>query len=230
MRPDRPHRIRTSVVTAVACAVVVTLTVILAISSGRHSAPRRAAMPSATPSASPTGGPLRVIPGRTVTSGVRVGYPHTLQGAVSAADEFMSDIGSTLDPDRAAAVLRLTADPSYPQAPGQYAQGVLTDRRVLGLALTGPVPDGTSVVLQPMEYQVRDVSTDRVLVLLLSDYTVTVPGQEIQGRVSIDPLSMHWATGDWKILPPETTVSYTSLLVQPDSPQAVAAGWQELSP
>ena len=173
---------------------------------------------------------MQVIQGRELVNGVYLGYPHTSQGAVSAAAEFMRDIGSTLDPDRSAAILRLTADPSYPQGPQQFAQGTTMNRNVLGLPGTGPVTAGMSVVLQPVEYQVKDATASQVEVLLLADYDVTLPGQGTQAKVGIYPLGMHWAEGDWKILPPETTVDYSSLLTQPGTAQAAADGWQELLP
>jgi hypothetical protein len=170
-----------------------------------------------------------VVQGRELVNGVSLGYPHSTQGAVSAADEFMTQIGSTLYPDRAAAILRMTADPSYTAAPQQAAQGAVGDRKFLGLPTAGPVPDGASVVLEPAEYQVRAVNADQVTVLLLADYVITLPGQGTQARIGVYPMPMHWAQGDWKILTPGTT-SYSGLAVEPGSPQAAADGWQELSP
>ncbi len=152
------------------------------------------------------------------------------QGAISAADEFARDIGSTLDPDTAAAILRLTADPSYSQGPQQYAQGVVTTREVLGLPASGPVPDGASAVLQPVEYQLENTAADQVTVLFLTDLDVTLPGQGTQAKVSLFPLRMHWDGGDWKILPPQPAGDFASLLTQPGTSQAAAAGWKELSP
>ena len=186
---------------------------------------------STSPSAAQTtAGPMRILQGSQMVNGVRLGYPHTIQGAVSAADEFARDIGSTLDPDTAAAILRLTADPSYPQGPQQYAQGVITTREVLGLPASGPVPDGASAVLQPVEYQLRDVSADQATVILLTDLDITLPGQSTAAKVSLFPLQMHWADGDWKILAPQQTGDLGSLLTQPGTSQAAKAGWQELSP
>ncbi len=112
------------------------------------------------PASQAAAGPMRVLQGRELVNGVRLGYPHTAQGAISAADEFARDIGSALDPDTAAAILRLTADPSYSQGPQRYAQGVVTTREVLGLPASGPVPDGASAVLQPVEYQLKNPAAD----------------------------------------------------------------------
>ena len=93
-------------------------------------------------------GPLQVVQGRELVNGVYLGFPHSTAGAVSAADYVVSEVFSTLDPDRAAAVMRLTAAPSYADAPQQAAQGAASDRQDLGIAASGPVPAGYSLVLQ----------------------------------------------------------------------------------
>jgi hypothetical protein len=248
MHPYRRHRIRRGIRIAIAAAagllLLTAIGLVIEVAAGPH--PKGSTQPppvpdlfsgygqTPAPAASSAGpapaGPMQVLQGRELVNGVYLGYPRTSQGAVSAAVEFMRDIGSTLDPDRTAAILRLTADPSYPQAPQQFAQGTITTRTLLGLAGTGLVPAGTSVVLQPAEYQVKDVTASQVEVLLLADYDVTLPGQGTQAKTGIYPLGMHWAEGDWKILPPETTVDYSSLLTQPGTAQAAADGWQELQP
>jgi hypothetical protein len=131
--------------------------------------------PSASPSP-PLDGPLEVVQGRELVNGVYLGFPHSTAGAVSAADDVVSEVFSTLDPDRAAAVMRLTAGPSYGDAPQQAAQGAASDRRALGIPATGPVPAGYSLLVQPVEYQARDVTADHATVLLLCDFTSTQPG------------------------------------------------------
>jgi hypothetical protein len=186
----------------------------------------RSARPPKSPALS---GPLQVIQGRELINGVYLGYPHSTQGAVSAADELMTQIGSTLDPDRASAVLRLTADPSYPSGPQDFAEGAISERKDLSLPATGQAPAGASVVLTPAEYQVRDVTAGQVTVLLLAADVITLPGQGTQTRIGVYPLRMHWAEGDWKILRSDAATSYSSLSAEPGSPQAAASGWQELT-
>jgi hypothetical protein len=174
--------------------------------------------------------PLHLVPGSRLVDDVSVGYPHSTVGAVSAATEYMTQIASTLDPDRAAAVFRLTADPSYRDAPQQGAEGAINDRKQLGLPTAGPVPPGASLVFDPAEYQVLNVSAGQVTVLLLADYVSTVPGQGSQTRIGVYPLDMHWAEGDWKILAPDTGVDYSGLNAQPGTAQAASDGWQKLAP
>jgi hypothetical protein len=247
MRPYRRYGVRRWLRIAVAAAVglllATALGLVVEVATGPHPKPDYSLPPVPTPpwaspappspTASPTEpaltGPLQLIQGRELINGAYLGYPHSTQGAVSAADQFATQLGSTLDPDRVAAVMRMIADPSYPQAPQQFAQGMITTRKDLGAPASGPVPDGVSVVLEPVEYQVRDVTPDQVTVLLLSDFVITQPAQGTQTRVGVYPLRMHWAQGDWKILAPDNA-SYTTLSAEPGSPQAASDGWQELSP
>ena len=188
-----------------------------------------AAPATSAPAASLTG-PIQIIQGSQLVNGVYLGFPHSTQGAVSAAEEFMGQIGSTFDPDRAAAVLRLTADPSYPKAPSDFAHGTISERKDLGLPATGQVPQAASVVLDPVEYQVRDVTPAQVTVLLLADDIITLPTNGTETRVGVYPLRMHWTEDDWKILPPGHTTNYSRLSAVPGTPQAASDGWQVMTP
>lgn len=197
--------------------------------------PASPAKPSASPKTPPaTGkaalyGPLALVAGREVINGVELGFPHSTAGAVSAASALAGEVFSTLDPDRAAAVMRLTADSSYADAPQQAAHGAASDRQDLGVPAAGPVPAGYSLVADPVEYQVRDVTAGSVLVLLLSDLTTTQPGQGTQTRIAVFPFPVRWAEGDWKAADPGGA-SYLRLAAEPFSSQAAALGWQELIP
>jgi hypothetical protein len=77
----------------------------------------------------PAARPLRLVPGAGLVNGIYASYPHSTAGAVSAATEFLTELGSTLEPDRAATIARLTADPSYPQAGPDAARGTVSTRR-----------------------------------------------------------------------------------------------------
>jgi hypothetical protein len=173
-------------------------------------------------------GPIRLVRGTTLANGVYVGYPHSAAGAVSAAVEFMTQLGSTLDPDRSAAIMRLVADPSYPTAPDEWAQGTSSARSSLGLSPVGLLPSEAAVMVGPVEYQLRDASADQTTVLLLANYTTSLPGAGTKTSVAVFPLRMHWADGDWKILKPAAT-DYSSLRETPGTAQATADGWLELT-
>ena len=240
---DRRRRIRLVVFAALAVLVFVAIGLVVQTALGpkaKENLTPPAPIPVPAGSAAPAGatpaptpaltGPIQIIQGSQLVNGVYLGFPHTTQGAVSAADEFMTQIGSTLDPDRASAVLQLTADPSYPSGPQDFAQGTISERKQLGLPATGQLPSGASVVLDPVEYQVRDVTADQVTVLLLADDVLTLPGQGTQTRVGVYPLRMHWAEDDWKILQPDTHTSYSQLSAVPGTAQATANGWQEMTP
>ena len=173
-------------------------------------------------------GPLQVIVGRHAEpGGIRTGFPDSLAGAVSAAVEDWSQIGSDLDPARAALIGRAIADPSWRGAPAALAAGVRRTRTGLGLPATGPVPGGAGVTFTAVEYQVRGASPRQVTVLLLAYYTTTLPGQQPQTSSGVYPATMRWARGDWKILAPSGP-DYSGLNARPGTPQAAADGWQPL--
>ncbi|MFF2611739.1 hypothetical protein [Kitasatospora sp. NPDC058046] len=175
-------------------------------------------------------GPLQLVRGERLVNGVQLGFPHSTVGAVSAAVEYWRQLGSTLEPDRAAAVARLVAADSWSSAADDLAKGPVATRKGLGLPQTGQLQPGASVVLSPIEYQVRSVGPDNVQVLLLATYTTSVPGTGMQTRMGVYPLDLTWSANDWRIPAPSgnSTTDYTSLTAEPGSPQASAKGWQEL--
>jgi hypothetical protein len=241
--PPRPRRIRLVIIAVLALLFWVAVGLVIETAVGHNPKPdltppapipvptgaSSGASASATSKASLTG-PIQIIQGSQLVNGVYLGFPHTTQGAVSAADEFMTQIGSTLDPDRAAAVLRLTADPTYTTAPNDFAHGTISERKDLSLPSTGQVPQAASVVLDPVEYQVREVTPSQVTVLLLASDVITLPTQGTQSRVGVYPLRMHWTEDDWKILAPDRSANYSTLSAVPGSPQAASLGWQEMTP
>lgn len=248
MDPRRRRRWLLRALLAWCLAVAAFFTISLGLSSrgaGRQAMPPTSLpvppwdAPSTTPPSAPPAqgqastpaltGPVQVIPGAQVTGGVTLGWPHTATGAVSAADELAAQVLSTLDPDRAAAVMRLAADPSYPAGPQQAAQGISDERRLLGLPAAGPVPPGYSLTVSPQEYQAPNVTADQATVLLLCDFTTTTPGQGTQTSAGVFPVAVHWAEGDWKALPTPGT-DYSGLVTEPGSPQAASLGWQQLIP
>ena len=240
---SRPrHPVRIAVAAAIGLLLLIAIGLVIETALGPKQKPNlspptpvplpggSSSSPLPTPSPDPAlAGPLPVILGRELVNGVDLGYPHSTQGAVSAAAEFMTQIGSTLDPNRASAILRLIADPSYPSGPQDFADGTISERRDLGLPASGEVPAGASVVLEPAEYQAWQNSASQVTVLLLADDVITLPGQGTQTRIGVYPLRMHWAEDDWKILRPDPAASYSFLSAEPGSAQATADGWKELS-
>jgi hypothetical protein len=184
---------------------------------------------AATPSSTAEGvGPITVLAGRELVNGVYLGYPHTLQGAVSAADQFMTQYLSTLDPDRGAAIARLAADPAFTNAPTTLAAAVETEREGLGIAATGQVPANYALATTPVEYQLRNASSDAATVLLLADVTSSTPATGTATNIAVLTVAMHWDGADWKLLSPPDGDPYLHLAAQPDSAQAAQFGWADL--
>ena len=178
--------------------------------------------------ASPTGA-LTLVQGNQLVDGLYVGYPHSETGVVSAAVEYWTQLGSTLDPDRAATIARLVADPTWTDGPEQLAKGPVATRQELGLPTTGSVPAGASVQLEPVEYQLRNSSANASTVLLLADYTTTTSSEGSSTHVGVFPLQLIWTANDWKIANPTDGNTYSDLAAIPGSAQASADGWAELN-
>jgi hypothetical protein len=207
-----------------AAALVVTAGVMLAAHPGR-AVPRSAARPH---HAAPRHlQPVRLVAGAGLVNGIYTRYPHSTAGAVSAAAEFVTELGSTLEPDRAATIARLTADPSYTQAGPDAASGTVSTRRQLGLPATGSLPPATAVLLVPVMCQLRDVTADRLTVLLLFDYTETAPAA-ISEHLGVTAARMNWTADGWRMLQPAAG-DLSALLATPGTPAAARKGWKALS-
>ncbi|MFF5230275.1 hypothetical protein [Dactylosporangium sp. NPDC000521] len=177
---------------------------------------------AAAPSASP--GPLRLVRGSRTTDGVSLGYPQSVAGAVSASVEWSTLVASNLDLQRAATFGTLVGDGSIPA--GDWIAGVISVRELLGVATSGPVPLGASVVSSPVSYQVRDMAEDRVTVLILAFYTLRSDTYGYRSAVAVFPLLMVWNGADWKMHDrPDNAHDYAELRLQPGSSEAAAAGW-----
>ena len=235
---------RRKAVIALAAALLVVAGVLLATLSGHTTAtaavpgtltpmPLGAASASVVPVAPDLSAEtpvLELVRGRTQITGVSVGYPHTQAGAVSAGIEYITTL-ATLDPDREAAVGRLVADSSWALAGQQFAAGAIAARRGIGLSGTGDVPEGASIEVTPVSYQLRDVSADRVNVLLLSYLVTTTPHAGTLSRTILENLPMHWDGLDWKLLKSTDAADtqYRSLLAGPGTAKATGLGWQWIS-
>jgi hypothetical protein len=233
---------RTILILAVAVTVLLVSATALVSTLGAHtraSAAPLLSLPAPAPTVTATGsaaplatdpGPqtpvLELVRGRTQITGVYVGYPHTQAGAVSAGIEYITNLAS-LDPDREAAVGRLVADSTWALAGQQFAAGAIKTRRGIGLSGTADVPAGASIEVTPVSYQLRDVSADRVNVLLLSYLVTTTPQAGTLSRTILENLPMHWDGLDWKLLKSTDAADtqYRALLATPGTAKAVGLGW-----
>lgn len=192
--------------------------------AGSDAARPTPAQPAATASA--PDGPVTVIPGKHTINGVELGFPHTVAGAISAAADDETEL-TTLDASRATIVGRLIADPSNSNLPSDAANGAESFREAFGIPATGPVPAGYSFHFKATEYQLRNVASDKVTVLLLCDLSYTQPRLGVNSRIGVFPLFMHWVHGDWKENGDAGPV-YMYLSAAPHSARASALGWKAL--
>lgn len=239
-----PRRARKRALVAVAAVALVLSAAVVVTRGGdqgtAHAAPADTAVPveAATAAASPaqspggaaTASPLTLVDGARRVNGVAVGYPHSRTGAVSAAMEYATQMGSTLDPARAVQIGEAITDPATGRPAAAFAEGPTDSRRRLGLAMSGPVPTGASMSLGPVSYQIRDADRDHVNVLLLGYLTVITPAKGMQNLVGVFPMPLVWSDGDWKMVRRAADApDYAELRLAPGSTEAVAAGWLPLT-
>jgi hypothetical protein len=173
--------------------------------------------------------PLKLVPGTRLVNGVRVGYPHTVVGAVSAAVEYSTQAGATLDPQRSRQIADAVAHPpAYGGNPeGYFAQGVIDTRRYLGLPTVGPVPQGASQTFGALTYQLREERADEVTVLMMAYLTLIAADRGMEQRLILVPSRLVWDGADWKTaLRPEGATEYLELRRKPGTPESRAAGWR----
>jgi hypothetical protein len=192
----------------------------------RATARRATARPGSAAAVSAVAHPLRLVAGSGLMNGIYTRYPHSTAGAVSAAAEFITELGCTIDPDRAAAIARLIADPSYRGAAQDAVRGAIGTRRQLRLPAAGSLP-GTAVLLVPVMYQLRDVTAGRLTVLLLFDYTEILPSV-IRERLGVTAARMNWTPAGWRLLQPADS-DLSALLATPGTASAVRKGWKVMT-
>lgn len=223
-------------------AVALTLSVVAGLAilvtqggsaSPTHSAGHQAMPPTPTPTPSPAAPPgtnspaLHLVAGAGWVNGLYTRYPRSQAGAVSAAVEFMTELGSTLDPDRAATVARLTADSSYRGAAQDAAASAVSARRALGLPVTGVLPAGTGAFLVPAMYQLNETSADQLTVFLLYNYTLT-QRSGLTEHVGVGAVSLIWTPASWRLLTPPAD-DLAKLLATPGTADATSKGWKAMT-
>jgi len=186
--------------------------------------------PATDPSPAPTGA-VTLVQGSQATDGIELGYPHTIIGAISAAADYLDAVASTLDPDYAASLMRTAGDPANTALPTDLAHSTVLLRGDLQLPTNGPLPAPVSFQTTAQMYQLRNVGTDSVLVLLLTSNTfINARGGSAQ-TMGVYPVKMHWTGGDWRLAAVGGTgQDYSGLAATPDTSAAVAQGWLALVP
>ena len=217
---------------AVGALLVVALvaTVLLSLHRGRMGA--APVTPSPIPSASPFPVPLgtvSLVQGARLADGIEIGFPHTLIGAISAAAEYVDAVASTLDPDYAASVMRLAGDPADTTLPADLAHSSIGLRAALQLPTSGPLLPPIAFLTTAQMYQLRDVSANRVTVLLLTSCTFINAHGGTARTTGVFPAHMHWTGRDWKLAGiGGAGEDYSDLAATPNTQTAADQGWQTL--
>jgi hypothetical protein len=182
------------------------------------------------PATDPTGA-ITLVQGSRAADGVELGYPHTTIGAISAAADYLDAVASTLDPDYAATLMRTAGDPANSTLPNDLAHSTVLLRGDLQLPTSGPLPAPVVFQTTAQMYQLRNISTNCVLVLLLTTNTfINARGGSAQ-TMGVYPVQMHWTSGDWRLSGiGGTAQNYSGLAATPDTAAAVAHGWLALVP
>lgn len=180
----------------------------------------------------PPEGPLHLPAATGNIAGVPVGYPHTTSGAISAAYHFTQALGSTLSPDRGAAIAHIVTDPSYSGATDAVAAAIAGTRQRLGLPARVPTTEsafflGTPSAYLPQGQPSRD-DVDVYLLVRINTYSPTA-GNDVSVQMVDAP--MHWNGSDWRLATPHDVApaTRTRLTVDPNGPTAAALGWRQLS-
>ncbi|GAA0464540.1 hypothetical protein ACFQ2B_40495 [Streptomyces stramineus] len=192
------------------------------------------ASPSASaPAAIPTGGsntPTLLPKAKEVREGVPVGYPHTLEGAISAAAHY-TDANDLFTPEAAERQGKVMGEPNYTQLIGTYARmAAQKARQDRGLPESGESDTANFYANQSRAYSIASAADDKVTVWLLTDSTVSVKGVS-KNSTQVRGAVMVWAQGDWKMsvdtldgLPERQPKPAT-----PGSPEAAQEGWRALA-
>ncbi|MFC5724869.1 hypothetical protein ACFP1Z_32450 [Streptomyces gamaensis] len=201
-------------------------------SGGSNDALPGASTSSAAPAARPSAGSTTpdVLPkAREVKDGVPVGYPHTPEGAVSAAAHFY-DVWDGFNPFASERQARAVAAPRSTEKMASDAfQIAVAARSDAGLNFVGESDNANYLTYRSRGYRIDTASADRVKLWLLLDTQKSVKGIT-SSVVVVGTAEMVWADGDWKLValmypkgepqPPEAT---------PDSADAAEKGWRSIA-
>jgi hypothetical protein len=172
-------------------------------------------------------GPLILPQPSNTEQGIPTGFPHSTEGAISAAAHY-AEASVSLDVDRARVVGSVARAPSYLDASHDFAQGARSARAMLGLAPGQPLA-GAYLTFTPQAYRLTDATPERVRLAILGRVEAAGPATHGQGRTShvATSYTMVWVEGDWRIagdgdpLPAE--------IPTPRSPRAYEEGWRDLA-
>ncbi|MFT2015421.1 hypothetical protein ACMA1D_06160 [Streptomyces sp. 796.1] len=221
-----------------------------AVNSGDDSGPEKAdkPRPSASATARPSGSPkstpvcttpancppVRVLKPRKVEDGASLGFPDTVQGALSAAVARWEEY-AFLDDQMARRQLTVTTSRNSPETIDKWVSEVRKLREGAGLPPSGAMPAGFNVTTVVKAIHGRSLTDDGEVVHLwmVYDRYAELPNDVVDD----DPLKdeevdviLKWEDGDWKLTEEEKYVSKRSFpnAYFPDSPYAAQSGWRQV--
>lgn len=158
------------------------------------------------------------------------GYERSYVGAVSAAADWLSAGGSSLDPDyheRLGGELLVENDN---QSPEDWRDWPMDRREDLGIARNGEVPDGYGMSATPMAYQTRHASADRIEVMLLIRLTGSSPYGSTTANTVLG-MELVWTGEDWADSGDDLGLDLSTLKVdvgEETGDEAKNLGWLQL--
>lgn len=133
-------------------------------------------------------------PCATLNNGLKVGYAHTMTGALLAAHIYARSVDVTAPTKNTVSIITSAI------VPGKLRDALATKAAAI---LNGDLPRGKSGAetgIQLAGYKIGSYSpTDAQLELL---YTSTIP--DLAGQLIAGPVHLTWADNDWKIVPIST--------------------------
>lgn len=227
------------VIAAAAVLAVLAAAIVAAYRAGADSddepgatQPETAAEAEGLPGADQVHDPLTVVDGAEYNSDLYIfqGYERSYVGAVSAAFNWLTALGSSLDPDYAELLGEAVLVENANQDPDDWRDWPLKRREEIGLGSTGAVPDGWGLNASPMAYQTRNATSESIEVIFLVRLTATSPYGSTSANTLLS-MNLVWTGEDWADSGDDLSADYTALKVdvgEEHSDEAKSLGWQQL--
>jgi hypothetical protein len=172
-------------------------------------------------------GPLILPPPTGAERGIPVGFPHTTEGAISAAARY-AEVSVGLDIEHARALGEVAGAPSYLDAGKHFAQATRIARNSLGLTQDGETP-GAYLTFEAQAYRVVDAKPNQVTLAISGRVDGAGPATQGrgQGGITASSYTLVWVDDDWHLAADGNKLPHT--IPTPRSPQAYREGWRDLA-